>query len=114
MRSQSIFQPISAAFFSLILLLGCQKGSRTEVTPFGTTVGDEAAAIPTASNDFTLADIMANGELIMLTLSGPETYFDYHGRGMGTQYLLCENFAHSIGVSLRVELCQDTAEMVRK
>ena len=114
MRSQSIFQPISAAIFSLILLLSCQKGPRTEVTPFGTTVGDEAAAIPTASNDFTLADIMANGELIMLTLNGPETYFDYHGRGMGTQYLLCENFAHSIGVSLRVELCQDTAEMVRK
>jgi hypothetical protein len=116
MYSRSVFQPISAAVFSLILLLGsCQKSQRTEVTPFGTTVGEESVAeTPVATNDFTLSDIMANGELIMLTLSGPETYYDYHGRGMGTQFLLCENLAHSIGVSLRVELCQDTAEMVRK
>ena len=116
MYSRSVFQPISVAVFCLILLLGsCQKSQRTEVTPFGTTVGEESVAeTPVAINDFTLSDIMANGELIMLTLSGPETYYDYHGRGMGTQFLLCENFAHSIGVSLRVELCQDTAEMVQK
>ena len=31
---------------------------------------------------------------------------------MGTQYLLCEKFAQKLGVSLRVELCKDTAEMV--
>ena len=116
MYSRSVFQPIPAVLFCLILLLGsCQKSQRTEVTPFGTTVGEESVAeTPVATNDFTLSDIMANGELIMLTLSGPETYYDYHGRGMGTQFLLCENFSHSIGVSLRVELCQDTAEMVRK
>lgn len=47
-------------------------------------------------------------------MSGPDTYFDYRGRGMGTQYLLCEKFAHDIGVSLRVELCRDTAEMLER
>ncbi len=31
---------------------------------------------------------------------------------MGLQYLLCEKFAQQIGVSLRVEECKDTAEMV--
>ena len=50
----------------------------------------------------------------MLTLSGPDTYYDYHGRGMGLQYLLCEKFAQHLGVSLRVELCRDTLEMVKK
>ena len=107
------FRPFIAIFLCLTLLLGsCQKKERTEVTPFGTTVGG-ADPVP-STNDFTLHDIIANGELIMLTLSGPETYYDYHGRGMGTQFLLCEKFAHKIGVSLRVEVCQDTAEMVRK
>lgn len=52
--------------------------------------------------------------MIILTISGPDTYFDYHGKGMGTQYLLCEKFAQSIGVSLRTDVCRDTTEMVRK
>lgn len=50
----------------------------------------------------------------MLTVNGPTTYYDYHSHGMGLQYLLCEKFAQQIGVSLRVEECKDTAEMVRK
>lgn len=79
------------------------------VTPWGTVID----SIP-ATEDFTLSDIMSNGELIMLTLSGPETYYDYHGRGMGTQFLLCEKFAQHLGVSLRVELCKDTMEMVER
>ena len=33
---------------------------------------------------------------------------------MGTQYLLCEKFAEKLGVSLRVEVCKDTAEMVSR
>ena len=64
------------------------------VTPWGTVID----SIP-ASDGFTLSDIMSNGELIMLTLSGPETYYDYHGKGMGTQFLLCEKFAQQLGVS---------------
>ena len=79
------------------------------VTPWGTVID----SIP-ASDGFTLSDIMSNGELIMLTLSGPETYYDYHGKGMGTQFLLCEKFAQQLGVSLRVELCKDTTEMVQR
>ncbi len=79
------------------------------VTPWGTVID----SIP-ASEDFTLSDIMSNGELIMLTLSGPETYYDYRGRGMGAQFLLCEKFAQHLGVSLRVELCKDTLEMVQR
>ena len=50
----------------------------------------------------------------MLTINGPETYYDYRGRGMGLQYLLCEQFARQLGVSLRVELCKDTTEMVNR
>lgn len=37
--------------------------------------------------------ISESGELIIGTISGPDTYFDYQGRGMGLQYALAENFA---------------------
>lgn len=95
----------------MAILVGCDAQKRQPVeTPWGTVVGDTAGA--TAS--LTTADIVNNGEMIMLTMSGPDTYFDYHGRGMGTQYLLCEMFAQQMGVSLRVEVCRDTAEMVRR
>lgn len=57
---------------------------------------------------------MSNGELIVVTLSGPQTYFEYHGRGFGTQYLLCEKFAQQLGVALRVEVCKDTAELAER
>lgn len=52
--------------------------------------------------------------MIMLTLSGPSTYYDYRGKHLGTQFLLCQKFANKIGVSLRVELCRDTLEMLAK
>ncbi len=63
---------------------------------------------------FIFDDSICNGVIIMLTICGLETYYDYHGHGMGLQYLLCERFTQKIGVSLRVELCRDTTEMVRR
>lgn len=105
-------------FFCAIYILicissfsSCSEKKQTEYTPWGETVNEDSVPV---GNKFTLSDIVSNGELIMLTLSGPETYYDYHGHGMGLQYLLCERFAQKIGVSLRVEVCKDTAEIVRR
>lgn len=82
------------------------------MAPWGDTfVGD---TVRQDDSRFTFDEIQGNGEMIMLTMTGPDTYFDYRGRGMGTQYLLCEKFAHAIGVSLRVEVCKDTAEMTER
>lgn len=94
-----------------LLLCSCQQKKNNEMTPWGTPVD---APEDTVSDAFTLADIQTNGELIMLTLSGPETYYDYRGRGMGLHYMLCEKFAQLLGVSLRVEVCEDTLDMVRR
>ena len=58
--------------------------------------GEITDTIP-VSDDFDLEDIQRNGELIALTLTGPETYYDYHGRHLGTQYLLCQRFADKLG-----------------
>lgn len=97
--------------FALLLFAGCTKPKQHEVTPWGSPTEQEADDV---STDMGLDDIINNGELIMLTLNGPENYYDYHGRGMGTEYLLCERFAQAIGVSLRVEVCKDTAEVMRR
>jgi membrane-bound lytic murein transglycosylase F len=100
------------SFFALCsAMVSCREEQRQEVTPWGSVVGDDTVS---SSQVFGLGDIIGNGELIVLTLSGPETYYDYRGRGMGLQYLLCEKFAQRIGVSMRVEVCKDTAEMVSR
>jgi transglycosylase, SLT family len=94
-----------------VILIACTEKKERVATPWGTTLGEDTVA---ATTNFALQDIISGGELIMLTLSGPESYYDYHGRGMGTQYLLCEKFAKNLGVSLRVEVCRDTTEMVKR
>ena len=94
----------------LVLLSSCKKRQQGPViAPWGAVTD----TIP-ADGTFSLRDIMANGELIFLTISGPETYYDYHGRGMGIQYLIAEKFAQHLGVGLRVEVCKDSAEVVSK
>ena len=76
------------------------------VTPWGEIMD----SIP-PTDDFDLEEIQSNGELIALTMTGPETYYDYRGKHLGAQYLLAQRFADKLGVSLRMEVCRDTAEM---
>ena len=93
----------------LTLLLSCTQKQERIVTPYGSVLDSV-----NVSEDFDLAEIQTNGELIMATLNGPETYYDYHGKSLGTQYLICQQFADSIGVRLRVDVCRDSAELVQK
>lgn len=99
-------------FFLLAAIAIASCGQRREekiVTPWG-----EVADTVPKNDHFDLDNIVANGELIMLTVSGPDTYYDYHGHPMGAHYMLCQRFADKTGVSLRVEVCRDTTEMVRR
>jgi len=94
----------------MLLLTACtQKKQETVMTPWG-----EITDTVPADADFDLDDIQRNGELIALTLTGPDTYYDYHGRQLGAQYLLCQRFADKLGVSLRMEVCRDTSEMLKR
>ena len=61
---------------------------------------------------YDLPQILRSGELIIATLSGPDSYYDYHGMPMGFQYALAENFASSQGLSVRVEVCKDTLSLL--
>ena len=88
------------------LVTGCDERPAQQPSPvWGTETIDEGFDLPT---------IQKAGELIALTLSGPDTYYDYQGRHLGVHYLLCEKFANSIGVRLRMEVCRDTAEMLTR
>ncbi len=106
---------LSAAFPLLLILMtavtmSCSRRPAGNVTmPWGG--GADSAS---SASGFDLDRIQSGGEMIMLTLSGPDTYYDYHGRHLGTHYMLCQRFADMLGVSLRVDVCRDTAEMFRK
>ena len=97
--------------FYILCIMGCTEKKSQELTPWGTPLEQEQTPI---NKNFSLNDIQESGELIMLTMSGPDTYFDYHGIGMGTQFLICEKYAQHLGVSLRVETCKTKAEMLKR
>lgn len=63
-------------------------------------------------DDYDIEHIHKGGELIIATISGPETYYDYRGMEMGHQFALAEHFAAEEGVGVRVELAKDTTELV--
>ena len=96
----------------LIFLGACgPKKQEPIVTPWGEIID---SVVTVADEDFDLSEIQGSGEMILLTLSGPEFYYDYRGKHLGTQYLLAQKFADSLGVRLRVEVCRDTTEMAAK
>lgn len=95
----------------LIISLGaCTEKQQSTQTPWGDTLGTDT----TTSQTFSLRDIQESGEMVVLTISGPDTYYEYRGKQLGTQYLMCEKFAQKIGVSLRVDICRSVDEMVKK
>ena len=98
--------------FIILLILSCSEKKQAEYTPWGELITDSIT--PQAAGTYTIQDIIGNGEMIMLTMSGPESYYDYHGRGMGTQYRLCERLAEKLGVSLRVDVCKTKEEMLSR
>lgn len=91
---------------AILLLAACQR-QQEHTLPLWTTEGTEG-------DGFDLADIEKSGELIALTLSGPDTYYDYQGGHLGLHYLLCLDFAQHLGVRLRMEVCRDTADLLNR
>ncbi len=101
---------IILALATLTLFTACHK-RKVE----GSTADNGAfAKVAKRNANDNVGRISESGELIIGTISGPDTYFDYQGRGMGLQYALAENFAQSLGVGVRVELATDSTELVKK
>lgn len=66
------------------------------------------------SDLYDLEEIQQSGEIIVLTLYGPTSYFDYRGAMIGYQYQVSEQFGESIGAKVRVEVARTVEEMVTK
>jgi membrane-bound lytic murein transglycosylase F len=64
--------------------------------------------------NYDLNNIQAEGELIVLTLYGPDTYFEFRGEDFGNQFKLAQNYAKDIGASARVDICRTQHEMLEK
>lgn len=92
--------------FCLLLTAACTQRQSPSTPPWQ---GSAAT-----SDAFDLSRIQQAGELIALTVSGPDTYYDYMGRHLGVHYLLAEQFAAYLGVRLRVEVCRDTIEVLSR
>ena len=91
------------------LCLSCEEKEEKRVSPLGITESKD-----TEGTGYDLPEIQESGELIAATLSGPDTYYEYKGRGCGLQFEMAENFANAIGTRLRMETVRDTAELLRR
>lgn len=63
---------------------------------------------------YDLHEIQSSGTIIAGTLSGPDTYYEYHGKKMGAQFQIAEAFAQSIGVVLQMEISPDTTTLLER
>ena len=90
----------------LICIWGCTQRQANTVPPW---LGQG-----TVTDVYDLPQIEQTGEMIALTLTGPDTYYDYQGAHLGLHYLLAEQFASSLGVRLRMEVCRDTTELLQR
>ena len=102
---------------SLLLFFSasCSKPREQVMAPWGEEVEMAGEAVgPDEQEAFDLDEIEHSGELIALTISGPETYYDYHGQPFGLHAMLCQQLADTLGVRLRIEVCRDTAELRRR
>lgn len=94
-------------FFTTLLLFSCGGMQKEEQRDNG------AFAKASNSGKGSVDRIVESGELIVATISSPETYFDYQGTGMGLQYALASDFAATLGVGVRIELANDTTTLLK-
>ncbi len=99
----------------LFLLVACTaKQEKDTNVLFTTDVISQKGSGEGTSQYYDLHEIQASGTIIAGTLSGPDTYYEYHGKEMGLQFELAEEFAQSIGVVLQMEISPDTTTLLQK
>ncbi len=90
--------------------MACEDSPRHRPSTIFGQAGTEADTVQV----YDLEQIQQAGTLIGITLSGPDTYYEYRGQGFGPQYLLAEEFARQMGVKLQMEIAPDTATLLQK
>lgn len=78
----------------VLLLFSCHSGKKAE---------EVAVDLP---------QILEKKELVVLTVNSSVSYFNYRGEPMGFQYELAQQFAKSLGVTLKVKVVKDEEGLV--
>ena len=97
-----------AVFTIFICITAC--GDEIKPTVHGVFTDDSI----TENIELDLHDIQSGGELIVLTLYGPDTYFEFRGEEFGNQFRLAQRFAKDIGVKARINICKTERELLDK
>ena len=80
----------------VLVLLSCSCGSQKKTEKSGVD----------------LPQILEKKELVVLTVNSSVSYFNYRGEPMGFQYELAQQFAKSLGVTLKVKVVRDEEQLV--
>ena len=107
-RFMTIRIRIFIAFLLLLQLSACKENRSVSTGIFSnkdTQGKDELYDLP---------QILESGTLIALTLNGPDTYYEYKGKGFGTEFMLAEAFASHIGAKLQIETDVDTLALLKR
>ena len=88
-----------------LLLFSCQETPQKTLGVFKTK---------NAPTGLDIDMIQQNGELIVVTQYGLDTYFEYFGEGFGTQYMIAREYAKSIGCTIRVDVMPDSLAMTER
>lgn len=110
LRTFPLFAVTILAWMTICALIACGSHGAGETSA---NVSGETSAFEAGRAVPDLDEIVASGELIIATLSGPDTYYDYHGVPMGREYAFVAAFAADEGLRVRVELCADTSAVFR-
>ncbi len=97
------------SLFVLLLIACTAKQEKSRSVLFSTETGKTDTLLY-----YDLHEIQSSGTIIAGTLSGPDTYYEYHGKKMGAQFQIAEAFAQSIGVVLQMEISPDTTTLLER
>ena len=93
-----MFKKLSLCVLILAVFIGCKKHPGALSASIDSERNEAKSAI---SPD--LSEIEQSGELIAITVNGPDTYYEYRNRSLGLQFMMAEAFANHLGMRLRME-----------
>lgn len=102
--------PFFTFLFSFLLFAACTAKQEKDTSALFASEAEKTDTI----QYYDLHEIQNSGIIIAGTVSGPDTYYEYHGKELGLQFELAEAFAQSIGVKLQMEISPDTATLLKK
>ncbi|MCF0193328.1 MAG: hypothetical protein HUK05_07985, partial [Prevotella sp.] len=99
----------------IIILSACQDDHFTDtciITPQGDSVFLHDTTPPPHALSF--KEIKESGNIRLLAYIGEHTYYNYYGQEFGTQYLIMKEFAKAKGLTVVVDSCKDSTEVIAR